>query len=169
MPPTSPYGTFSPSLDFIPSLELISAAHAPFASTSTATPDTTPKRIILRIRPIPGNDTEDNKYQEYVKTFLLHCGPARWDPSTHIFPRHYDHIQPCSSTHPWHIIIDMEKDKFDGLDFNQLPHEIYRVERRQTGLHFQLQDPMTYARLYSIVRRYSDDYTWGRQGVPSRT
>src|SRR4051794_33707655 len=133
-PPTSPNGTFSPSLVFTPSPEFIRAAHVPFASTSTTTPDSTPKRVILRIRPIPGNDTEDDRYSEYVKTFLLHCGPARWDPNTKYFTRHYDHIQPCSSIHSWHIIIDMEKDEFDGLDFDKLPHEIYRVERRQTGM-----------------------------------
>ena len=129
----SPFGTFSPTLVFTPSQELIDSAHAPFAGTP-ATPNTSPKRVILRIRPIPGNDIEDNAYQEYIKTFLLHCGPARWDPNTYYTTRHYTHIQPCSTTHPWHIIIDMEKDKFDGSDFNKLPHEIYKVERRQTGL-----------------------------------
>ncbi|KAH0548161.1 hypothetical protein GP486_008115 [Trichoglossum hirsutum] len=162
----SPFGTFSRSLEFTPSPELIQSAHAPFASVDTTTPDRTPKRVILRIRPIPGNDTEDNKYQEYIKTFLLHCGPARWDPNTFYSTRHYDHVQPCSATHLWHIVIDMEKDKFDGLDFDQLPHEIYKVERRQTGLHFHLRDPIKYARFYSIVHSYSDGYLWASQPAP---
>jgi hypothetical protein len=130
----SPFGTFSPSLNFTPSPELIRSAHAPFASTSSPLQDTSPKRVILRIRPIPGNDTEDNKYMEYIKTFLLHSGPARWDPNTSYSIRHYAHIQPCSSTYSWHIIIDMEKDKFDGSDFDKLTHEVYRVDRRQTGM-----------------------------------
>ncbi|KAH0551436.1 hypothetical protein GP486_007350 [Trichoglossum hirsutum] len=133
MASTTPAGTRLVSLDWTPPPELIRSAHAAFDATST-TPDTSPKRVILRIRPIPGNDTEDNKYVEYIKTFLLYCGPARWDPAIGYFDRHYGHLQPCSSTHPWHIIIDMEKDKFDGSDFNKLPHEIYKVERRQTGL-----------------------------------
>jgi hypothetical protein len=103
------------------------------ASTGdTLSADLLPKRVILRIRPIPGNDTEDNHYQEYVKTFLLRCG--RWEPGTSYTPRHFPHIQPCSSTHPWHIIIDMESHHFSGSHFDQLPHEIYKVERRETGL-----------------------------------
>ncbi|KAH0556449.1 hypothetical protein GP486_005642 [Trichoglossum hirsutum] len=122
--------------------------------------DITPKRVILRIRPIPGNDTEDNKYQEYIKTFLLLSD--RWEPGTNYSLRHFAHIQPCSSIHPWHIIIDMETDKFSGSNFDQLGHEIYKVERRQTGLHFELRDPTKYARFYTIVREYSDLYTWGR-------
>jgi len=128
MSSTAPTGTFS-SLVFTPSPELISSARAALA---TIPPDNTPKRVILRIRPVPDDDYEDDKYQEYVKTFLLRCG--RWEPGTDYSIRHYDHIQPCSSTHPWHIIIDLEIDKFDGSNFDQLPHEIYKVERRQTGL-----------------------------------
>jgi hypothetical protein len=125
---STPTGTFS-SFIFTPSPELISSARAACAATP---PDTFPKRIILRIRPMPDDDYEDDKYQEYVKTFLLRCG--RWEPGTDYSTRHYDHIQPCSSTHPWHIIIDLEKAKFDGSDFDQLPHEIYKVERQQNGL-----------------------------------
>jgi hypothetical protein len=134
MSSTTPPGTRLVSLAWTPPPELIDSIHAAFAATPTPASDTSPKRVILRIRPVPGNDTEDLKYIEYVKTFLLHCGPARWDPNTSYFARHYSHFQPCSDTHPWHIVIDMEIDKFDGSDFDQLTHEVYSVERRPTGL-----------------------------------
>ncbi|KAI9761427.1 MAG: hypothetical protein M1840_001940 [Geoglossum simile] len=123
--------------------------------------DPAPKRIILRIRPNPNTPYECNKYMEYVETFLLRCG--RLEPGGNYTHRHRDHIQPSSTTEPWHIIIDMEKHKFSGTDFDQLPHEIYRVERRETGIHFQLRDPVKYARYYTIARQYSDRYPWGSQ------
>lgn len=109
----------------------------PSTSLDTITeviPVTTPKRIILRIRPILDNPYEDNNYLEYIYAFLRYCGPERWDPTTSHCKRHFDHIQQSSAIEPWHIILDMEKDKFSGSDFDHLPHEIYKVERRQTGM-----------------------------------
>lgn len=103
--------------------------------TSTTPSDPAPKRVILRIRPIPGKPNEVNNYLDYIYAFLRYCGPERWDPTTSHCKRHYDHIQGHSAVETWHIILDMEKDKFSGSDFDQLPHEVYRVERRQTGMY----------------------------------
>jgi len=104
----------------------------PINTTLTNSSDPVAKRVILRIRPHPDRPYECNNYMEYVETFLLSCG--RLEPGANYTHRHYDHIQPCSTVEPWHIIIDLEKNKFSGSDFDKLPHEIYKVERRQTGL-----------------------------------
>ncbi|KAI9770890.1 MAG: hypothetical protein M1839_003010 [Geoglossum umbratile] len=133
----------------------------PANSTSTIPTDTTsPARIILRICPIPSSPYEDHKYTEYANALLLHRGHR--EIITNYTTPHFVHVQPSSGIHPWHIIIDLQKDKFDGLDFDQLPHEIYKVKRLETGLHFHLRDPTKYARFYSKVRPHSDRYTWGK-------
>jgi hypothetical protein len=134
MSSTTPTGTFPSSLGFTPSPELIRSAHAAFAANPIPASNNTPKRVILRIGPNPRDEYEDDKYQEYIITFLLRCGPTRCVPNTSYSIRHYYHIQPpYSSIHTWHIILDMEKGKFSRSDFDQLPHEIYKVVRREDG------------------------------------
>ena len=90
------------------------------------------KRVVLRIAPIPGHPYEDNKYLEFINSFLQHCG--RWEPSVSYPQQHYAHIEGCSTTHSWHIVLDMDKHLFSGSDFDKLPHEVYKVTRRESAL-----------------------------------
>jgi hypothetical protein len=93
---------------------------------------TLPKRVILRIRPRSDLEYEEDKFNEYVLAFLTHHNPEE----THVrwWARHFMHLQLCSTSRSWHIMLDMNMNNFDSSNFDQLPHEIYRVERRQTGL-----------------------------------
>ena len=94
--------------------------------------ETTPKRVILRVGPLPGQDYEDDGYQDIVKAFLIYCG--RWEDGADYSVKHFVHVEPSSASHTWHLVIDMDKAKFSGSGFGQLRHEIYKVKRQQSSL-----------------------------------
>jgi hypothetical protein len=105
----------------------------PANSTSQpATLQSTSKRVILRISPRSDLEYEEDKFNEYIQAFAAHYNRSK--PRACWWSDYFMHLQLCSTTHPWHIILDLNVDNFDGSDFNQIPHEIYKVQRLQTGL-----------------------------------
>lgn len=91
-----------------------------------------PKRVILRLRVA---DFEKESASEFVNAIQAYLNFAGYNEDV----QYYSHIEPFQSPEirqlSFHIILDIHKDKIQTVDFNLLPHEVYRVRRKQDKLY----------------------------------
>ena len=94
------------------------------------------KRVILRLRANDFNDFNHADHVKPVESYLIFSGRSTQEL---VENRHYVHVEPLNpeitkSNPRFHIIIDIEKDHFQGTLDQNFPHELYRVRRENDDL-----------------------------------
>jgi hypothetical protein len=89
-----------------------------------------PKRVILRLRVNEFEGCDPSEYNDAIKAYLAFAGRSTNKLKEN---KHYAHIEPFQALElqqtSFHITFDLEKDFLDDPNFQNLPHEIYRVRR----------------------------------------
>ena len=103
-------------------------------STSTGL-EPQPKRVILRLRVNDFGGGDPSEYSDAIRAYLAFAGRPISELGEN---RHYAHIEPFQGPEipqrSFHIILNLEKDSFhNSNNFQNLPHEIYRVRRDKQG------------------------------------
>jgi len=121
------------------------------------------KRVILRIpvHDVCNEGTDD--YLDILKAYLDFSG----QPSADISRDYGVHIEPIQSPDlnqtSCHIILDMNKHSVKTPDLQNMPHEIYRV-RKKDGVFqvIEVRNELERRNLLAKMRHYTDTlYAWG--------
>ena len=85
----------------------------------------------LRAKEFEGHDL-NSEFGNAIKAYLAFAGRLT---SEHEENKHYVHIEPPHDipNSSFHITLDLEKDLLRNPNFQNLPHEIYRVRRDKQG------------------------------------
>jgi len=101
---------------------------------TAATSDHQPKRVILRLRV---RDFEGGNSFEYIDAIKAYLAFAKRPTSELEENKHYVHIEPFQDPElqqtTFHITLDINKDLLDQPNFQDLPHEVYRIRRDEQG------------------------------------
>ncbi len=105
-----------------------------------ARPGTTPKRVILRLRvnEFEGDGRSWEQYVDAIDTYLIWAGrPTQEYRGDYQMRRHFAHVEPFQAPEinqeTFHIILDIEQRSLPEANFDNIPHEIYRVRRDAEG------------------------------------
>ena len=96
-----------------------------------------PKRVILRLRVDDFSGRDWSEYDDAIRSYLSFAGRPT---DREEIQKHYAHIEPFQAPElnqtSFHITLDMEKDGISkpNPDFNELPHEVYRVRKDGEGI-----------------------------------
>ena len=94
------------------------------------------KRVILRIPVHDVCDKGTNDHPDILKAYLDFSG----QPSADIYGDHGVHNEPIQSPDlnqtSCHIILDMNKHSVKASDLQDIPHEIYRVRKKDGSCKF---------------------------------
>jgi hypothetical protein len=118
----------------------IASSAAAIASTDIeSTPK--PKRVILRLR-VNEFDEDGHSWEEHVdaiKAYLIWAGRLASEyEGPFEMRKHFAHVepfQPYDLPQPttFHVILDIEQHSLENPNFDDVPHEIYRVRRNKEG------------------------------------
>lgn len=105
---------------------------------TVACPRKVPKRVILRLR-VSEFEGEGHSWEQYVdaiNTYLIWAGrPTDEYQGDYQMRRHFAHVEPFQAPElnqkTFHVILDIEQHSLREADFDQIPHEIYRVRRNE--------------------------------------
>ena len=102
----------------------------PFSTTA----DCRSKRVILRLRVNEFGGRDPSEYSDAIKAYLAFANRPTSELEQN---KHYAHIEPFQAPEVWqtsfHITLDMEKDMLVKPNFENLPHEVYRIRRDEQG------------------------------------
>lgn len=99
------------------------------------------KRVILRLRvsDFEGKGRSWEQYEDAIKAYLVWDGRSTSEyEGDHQTRRHFAHVEPFQAPEvnqkTFHVVLDIEQRMLQDADFEQLPHEVYRVRRKEDGL-----------------------------------
>lgn len=99
-----------------------------------------PKRVILRLRvnEFEGEGHDWEQHIDAIKAYLTWAGrPTSEYEGEFETRRHYAHVEPFQAAEvqqtTFHVVLDMEQHMLDEANFDDLPHEIFRVRRNKEG------------------------------------
>ena len=102
-------------------------------STSTSL-ECQPKHVILWLWVNEFEGHVPSGYYDAIKAYLTFAGRSTSELEE---KKHYAHIEPFQDPElrqtSFHITLDIEKDMLDDPNFQDLPHEIYRIRRDEQG------------------------------------
>ena len=109
-------------------------------NSTTAGPEKTPKRVILRLRvdEFEGEGRSWEQYTDAIETYLIWAGrPTHEYEGDYQSRRHFAHVEPFQAPElhqkTFHVILDIDQHSLSEVILDHLPHEIYRVRRNEGG------------------------------------
>jgi uncharacterized NAD(P)/FAD-binding protein YdhS len=99
-------------------------------------PGTLPKRVILRLRvnEFEGKGHSWEDHVDAIQAYFRWAGlPMSEFESEHATKQYFAHVEPFQALEvkqrTFHVILDIQQQPLDEVNFDIIPHEVYRVRR----------------------------------------
>ena len=109
-------------------------------ASTVASSEPYPKRVILRLRvdEFEGEGRSWEQHVDAINAYLTWAGRSTSEyEGAYETRKHFAHVEPFQAPElkqtSFHVILDMEQRSLDRPNFDNLPHEIYRVRRDDSG------------------------------------
>ena len=123
------------------------------AATITSSPladRNRPKRVILRLQvnEFEGEGRSWEQHVDAIQAYLTWAGrpTSEYDEGPYETRKHFAHIEPFQDPElqqtTFHVVLDIEQDMLNELNFDTVPHEIYRLRRNEEGKLYNLMTPL---------------------------
>lgn len=117
-------------------IKTISADNVHLKDPAVARPGKEPRRVILRLRvnEFEGEGCGWEQFVDAIETYLVWAGrPKKEYRGDYQTRTHFAHVEPFQAPElnqtTFHVVLDVEQHSLAEVNFDLLPHEIYRVRR----------------------------------------